>query len=234
MILASNLRTAPAPSLVVAVFAPAFLGAWGLWERASLAVGFQLYLLGGCVLLPWLLLGIRPLAATGGLPFSPPAARRWRRLEWGMAVLLGPVFAAGYLLLRPLLGDPAAYLARLAALGVDLDRPLLTGAIFLALNPLVEEWWWRGQATPRCCAAFGRRRGLALVTIGFGGYHVLLLGCLFPWPLAVVRSLLIAAVGWAWSRLVLVQGGWRSALIAHVMADVTMVLMFALVVWPQR
>ena len=221
--------------LLAALLAPTLLGAVGLWGRGNLPLGFWLYLIGGCVLVPWLLLGARPLAAgAGGLPFGLPSPRRWRRLEALLALAFGPLFALGYLALRSRLGDYSDYLERLAGLGIDLEAPLAAGVVFVALNPLIEEWWWRGQATPRCCAVFGRAGGLALVTAAFGLYHVVLLACLFPWWIAVVRAALISAVSLLWSHLALKQSGWRSVYLAHLVADVAMVVLFALVVWPAR
>jgi hypothetical protein len=221
--------------LLATLLAPAVLGALGLWGAGSLPLGFWLYLLGGCVLTPWLVLGARPLAAgVAGLPFRPPPPRRWRRLDALLAFVFGPLFAAGYLALRPWLGDYADYLTRLAALGIDLEAPLAAGLVFVVLNPLIEEWWWRGQATPRCCALLGRARGLALVTAAFWIYHVVLLGALFPWWLAVARATVIGAVSLLWSHLAMVQGGWRSVYLAHLVADVAMAVLFALVVWPTR
>jgi membrane protease YdiL (CAAX protease family) len=221
--------------LLAALALPTVLGGLGLWGLGTLPAGFWLYLIGGCLLGPWLLLGARPLAAgPAGLTFRLPEPARWRRLELGLVLVFGPLFAAGYLVLRPALGDYADYLARLAALGIDLEAPLAAGVVFVVLNPLVEEWWWRGQATPRCCAAFGRWGGLALVTLAFGLYHVVLLGALFTWPIAVVRAAMISAVSLLWSDLALRQGGWRSVYLAHLVVDVAMAVLFAVVVWPGR
>ncbi len=219
--------------LLLLLLAPSLLGALGIFGLQSLSATFWLYLLGGCLLLPACVLRIRPLGVGGlGLPWRPARPPRWRRAWLWLSVVFGPVFLGGYLLARPYLGSVTAYRERVAALGIDLGDPVAAAVIFLLLNPLLEEWWWRAQATPRCVAAFGKRGGLALATAGFGLYHVVLLSGLFPLPVALVRSLLIAAAGLLWSVIVLEQRSWRDVYLAHLVADLAMAVLFALVILP--
>lgn len=212
--------------LAAAIVLPTVLGAVGVHGLRSLPLAFVFYAAGGCLALPWLLLGARPFAGHGGLPFAPPARPGGRRGEVLLGVLFGPVFLALYALVRPHLGTTDDYLARVGALGVDLRRPALALAAFAVFNPWLEEWWWRGQATPRCRAAFGARGGLAAVTAGFALYHLVLLGALFPWPLAVLRAALIGAASLLWSQLARARGGWRPTWVAHLAADLAMVALF--------
>ena len=117
-----------------------------------------------------------------------------------LSLVFGPVFLVIYLAVRPALGSIDAYRERVVGLGLELDQPLLAAVAFVILNPLLEEWWWRGQATPRCVAAFGPRGGLAVATAGFGLYHVVPLSGLFPLPVAVVirsdRRVVASGHGW--------------------------------------
>ncbi len=218
--------------LLAALALPAVLGAVGMFGLRSISATFFLYLLGGCVVLPWLLLGARPLAAAGGLPFAPAAPGRGR-FAWILGAIFGPVFLAIYGLVRPWLGEVTDYQARVTALGLDLGAPAVTLVVFVLLNPLLEEWWWRGQATPRCCAALGRRRGIALAGAGFGVYHVVLLAALFPLPLALVRAAFITGAGLLWSHIAMAERSWRAVYIAHLAADVAMVVLFVLIVLPR-
>jgi hypothetical protein len=218
--------------VLAALALPTLLGAAGIHLLDSLPATFLLYAAGGCVFGPRLLLGARFPARRGGLPFAPPAPRG-RLAEPALALLFGPVFLAVYAAVRPWLGPVSDYQARAAALGLDLREPWAWLALFAVFNPWLEEWWWRGQATPRCCAAFGRRAGLALATSGFAAWHAVLLGALFPWPLMAVRVALIAAASLLWSRLALMTGGWRAPWVAHVAADLAMVALFLLVIRPR-
>ena len=218
-------------TLVAALALPTALGSVGVHTLGSLPLTFLLYALGGCVLGPLLLAGSRFPARAGGLPFAPPTGGG-RGGELLLALLFGPVFLALYLWVRPWLGPVSDYQARAAALGLDLREPWLWLALFAVFNPWLEEWWWRGQATPRCCEAFGRRWGLALVTLGFCAWHAVLLGALFPWPLMLLRVALIAAASLLWSHLALMTGGWRATWIAHLAADLAMVALFVLVIRP--
>src|SRR6056297_1037711 len=202
--------------LLLLLLAPSLLGVLGIAGLESLAATFWLYLLGGCLLLPALALRAWPWrAGEGGLPWRPATTPRWRRAWLWLSLVFGPVFLGGYLVARPYLGSVTAYRERVAALGIDLGDPLAAAVIFLLLNPLLEEWWWRAQATPRCVAAFGKRGGLALATAGFGLYHVVLLSGLFPLPVALIRSLLIAGAGLLWSLIALEQRSWRDVYLAH-------------------
>jgi hypothetical protein len=219
-------------ALAAALALPTALGVLGVHGLGSLPATFLLYAAGGCVLGPRLLLGARFPVRAGGRPFAPPAPGG-RRLEAALACLFGPVFLALYAAVRPWLGPVADYRARAAALGLDLHEPALWLLLFAVFNPWLEEWWWRGQATPRCCAAFGRRRGLALVTAAFAAWHLVLLGALFPWPLLLVRVAAIGAVSLAWSRLALSQASWRAAWVAHAAADLAMVALFVAMIMPR-
>ena len=219
-------------ALVAAIALPAVLGAVGAFALRSLPATFLLYGAGGCLLAPWLLVGARPFSSRGGLPFQPTPARQWRA-ELILGLIFGPLFLAIYLWVRPWLGPITDYQSRLTALGIDLHQPAALLVTFAIFNPLLEEWWWRGHATPRCCEAFGRRGGLALVTAGFGAYHLLLLGALFPWPVLLVRVALITTASLLWSHLALRRSSWRAAYVAHLAADLAMVVLFVKVVLPQ-
>jgi hypothetical protein len=220
--------------LLAALALPTVLGAVGMFGLRSIAATFFLYLVGGCVVLPWLLLGARPFVGRGGLPFAPAAPAPGRpRAELILGAVFGPLFLALYLLVRPWLGEVTDYQARVTALGMDLGDPAVTLVVFALLNPLFEEWWWRGQATPRCCAALGRRGGLALATAGFGAYHVVLLAALFPLPLALVRAGFITGAGLLWSQIAMTQRSWRAVYVAHLAADLAMVVLFVMMVLPR-
>ncbi len=219
-------------ALVAAIALPAVLGAVGAFALRSLPATFLLYGAGGCLLAPWLLVGARPFSSRGGLPFQPTPARQWRA-ELILGLIFGPLFLAIYLWVRPWLGPITDYQSRLTALGIDLHQPAALLVTFAIFNPLLEEWWWRGHATSRCCEAFGRRGGLALVTAGFGAYHLVLLGALFPWPVLLVRVALITTASLLWSHLALRRSSWRAAYVAHLAADLAMVVLFVKVVLPQ-
>ena len=221
----------PRGRLLLALALPTALGWLGAHVLDSLPATFWLYLLGGCAVLPAMLVGARP-GRPGGLPWSPAPDARWRRLWLPLSVVFGPLFLGVYAVLRPALGDVSAYRLRVEALGISLDEPLVAGLLFLALNPLLEEWWWRAQATPRCVAAFGPGRGLLLATAGFGVYHVALLGALFPWPVAILRAALISLAGLLWSWLALQQRSWRDVYLAHLIADIAMAILFAVMILP--
>ncbi len=219
-------------SILIALALPTALGAAGIHLLRSLPATFLLYAAGGCVLGPRLLLGARFPLRRDGLPFAPPASGG-RVAEPLLAFLFGPAFLAAYAAVRPWLGAIGDYQARAGALGLELHEPWAWLVTFAVFNPWLEEWWWRGQATPHCCAAFGRGVGLALVTAGFAAWHAVLLGALFTLPLMLVRVALIGAASLVWSHLALMTGGWRATWVAHLAADLAMVVLFVLVIMPR-
>ncbi len=220
--------------LLIALLAPTALGLVGTVVLQSLVATFWLYLVGGCVLVPRGLLGAGPPpCGHGGLPWRPPPTARWRRAWLPLVVLCGPAFLAVYAPLRPHVGDLAAYRERVLAGGVDLAEPLLPAVLFLALNPLLEEWWWRGQATPRCTLAFGRRAGPALATAAFGLYHGVLLAALFPPLEALGRTLIITAAGAIWAEIARQQRSWRDVYLGHLATNLVMVALVAWLVAPR-
>lgn len=215
--------------LSLALLLPTLLVLVGLHGLADIRATFLLYVLGGCVLGPWLVVGARPFAAGGGLPFRAPGATR--RGLW-LALLFGPVFLGVYWLLFPWLADATFYLDALEARGFERERLALYALLFLVLIPWVEEWWWRGQALPRAQREFGRTPGLLLAAAGFGLYHYFVLATLYPWPLALLRGTGILAAGVVWCVLAARARSWQPTWWAHLAADIAVVCAFRWLVLP--
>ena len=62
--------------LILALLLPSVLVAWAMLVVKDVRVAFLVYTLGGCALIPWLLLGALPLRGGRGLPFLPAIAPR--------------------------------------------------------------------------------------------------------------------------------------------------------------
>ena len=87
--------------LALALLAPTALVGIGLHGLGDARLTFLLYIFGGCAVVPWLLLGIRPLSTQGALPLRAPRERLWSLSGLPLAlVLFGPVFFVLYALMR--------------------------------------------------------------------------------------------------------------------------------------
>lgn len=215
--------------LIAAFVLPTLLVLVGLHALQDIRWTFLLYVFGGCVLGPWLVVGARPFASSGGLPFRAPGATR--RGLW-LALLFGPGFLGVYWLLFPWLADASFYLDALQARGFEREQLGLYALLFLLLIPWVEEWWWRGQALPRAREQFGPRAGLLLAAAGFGLYHYFVLATLYPWPLALLRGSGILAAGVVWCLLAARYRSWQPTWWAHLAADAAVVAAFRWLVLP--
>jgi hypothetical protein len=196
---------------------PALWVAFGLHVLHDVRWTVLLYVFGGCVLSPWLLLNERPFAL-GGLPFADRASGR-RIWLFGQLVVCGPVFFVVYWLLRPLVGDPGQIVAKLSAAGWQHEYRVAYACAFAVMVPLAEEWWWRGRALPRCEARFGVQRGRWVNAVSFSLYHVLVLSMWYP-PLGIaLRMLVIAGAGRFWAELAGRRQSWGLAYGGHLAAD---------------
>lgn len=213
--------------LALALLAPTALVGIGLHGLGDARLTFLLYIFGGCAVVPWLLLGIRPLSTQGALPLRAPRERLWSLSGLPLAlVLFGPVFFVLYALMRGQITAPEPYLEVLYGLGWRDEHRLLYLLLFVTLVPLFEEWWWRAQALPRCVRAWGVRRGLAASAGGFTLYHLLVLLVLYEPLLAMVRLCGIFAGSVAFTAVAYRRGSWAWPLAAHFAADLVLVIAF--------
>lgn len=210
---------------------PTLWVALGILVLRDAVVAFLLYTLVGCLLGPWVLLQIRPLGSRGGWSFAGRGGDRpWMHL--GAWLLTGGGLLGAYLVLRPWLLNPAEVAVALHALHMP-DRGLGLFLLVFALSvPVAEEWWWRGQALPRCRAAFGPGWGTALGVVGFTAYHVVVLSVLYDPFSVLVRTLAILGGGFLFAAMALRTRGWRWAWSAHVAADLAIVTAFLLLIAP--
>ncbi|NNM33634.1 MAG: CPBP family intramembrane metalloprotease [Gemmatimonadetes bacterium] len=216
--------------LWIAIVQPSVLVAVAMWWVGNVEVAMLTYVFAACWLVPWLLLGVRPLSSRGGFPFLPrldPGEKRVRKavLHW---LVFGPCMVGAFTLLRPWMGDPEHYRAQLALLGWNDSHFPWYVFVFVVFVPLAEEWWWRGQVLPRTIDRYGRRAGIAITALGFAGYHVFVLVRLYD-PLAVViRMTAIYGAGLFWSWLAARERRWGMAYLGHQAADTGIVGIFQL------
>ena len=90
-------------------------------------------------------------------------------------------------------------------------------AYFVIINPLIEEYYWRGYlASPT--------RKITLNDFLFAGYHLLVLAghMATVWLLAVFLAL--AAGAWFWRQMNRLNGGLLASVVSHIAADIAVML----------
>jgi membrane protease YdiL (CAAX protease family) len=216
--------------LIAAMVAPTVLVAGAMFGLDDLRVAFMGYVVGGCLLVPRLLLGARP-GAQGGLPFRAEGEHAASPLV--ALFVFGPLFLLAYWFLRQFITAPEPYLEALRTLGWNDDHRYLYFTIFVATVPLAEEWWWRGQALPRAERLFGEPVGRLLVAVAFAAYHAPVLLRLYPLGPASIRFAGILAAGLFWTWWAARRRSWGWVWWAHLAADAVIVVAFILWVQPQ-
>ncbi len=217
--------------LVLALLLPTVLVGVGIRGLHHAVAAFVLYIVGGCLVGPWWILGARPLRGHQGWTFRGVGGDRlW--MHAGAWLVIGAGLVGLYLLLSPWLLDPAEVAARLESLGWPRQGQAFLLVGFVLVVPVAEEWWWRGQALPRCRRAFGDRKGIGVSVLAFSAYHVVVLGELYEPSSVMIRMIAIAGGGWIFSGMAAHTQGWRWSWSSHFAADLAIVAAFLLLVAP--
>lgn len=208
--------------LLAALVLPTALVTFALFGLEDVRWAFGLYVLGGCVLGPTILVrGHRTL------PFRHDDEALRRLTGAPLAVLLfGPLFLLAYALLSRFITSPEAYLTQLHALGWRDGHQWLYFVLFVALVPWCEEWWWRGRALPRCEDLFGQRWGFVAASLGFASYHLPVLLRFYEPGAVAIRFGGIVLAALTWTAIAQRRRSWGWTFWAHLSADVTIVLAF--------
>jgi len=130
------------------------------------------------------------------------------------------VGASGGILLYvlwPLLAVPDDINLYIRSIGLNEQSWPVFLAYFTLINPLIEEYYWRGHlASATKC--------LTLNDLLFAGYHLLVLAGHMEavWLLAVFFAL--AAGAWFWRQMNRLNGGLLASVVSHIAADIAVML----------
>jgi hypothetical protein len=159
------------------------------------------------------------LVLAAARPSLPPAALL--RSKNPRRVLFSALFCSasgmGLFLLWDFFGVSPNLPSQLAALGLNASTWLWFIAYFSLVNPWVEEYFWRGMMgndtiTPHA--------GDVL----YAGYHAMVFWGMTR-PLTVVLAVaLLASAGWFWRQISRVDGGLLSAVLGHMAADFSIMI----------
>ena len=120
-------------------------------------------------------------------------------------------------LLWPLLSVPEDIYLYLSSIGMNEQTWPVFLAYFITINPLIEEYYWRGYlASATKC--------LTLNDLLFSGYHLLVLAGHMEaiWLFAVFFVLAIGA--WFWRQMNRLNGGLLASTVSHIAADIAVML----------
>ena len=120
-------------------------------------------------------------------------------------------------ILWPLLSVPDDINSYIRSIGLNEWTWPVFLAYFILINPLIEEYYWRGYlaAVPK---------GIALNDLLFSGYHLIVLAGQMEtiWLFVVFFGLTIGA--WFWRQMNRLNGGLLASTISHIMADISVIL----------
>jgi hypothetical protein len=134
-----------------------------------------------------------------------------------IAALAGACGGTLLYILWPYLGIAGGLNSYLRSIGLDERTWPAFLAYFIVMNPLIEEYYWRGYLAP-----VGKRIGLN--DLVFSGYHLIVMaGLLEPvWLLAAFVCLTAGA--WFWRQMNRLNGGLLASTVSHLTADATVIL----------
>ena len=120
-------------------------------------------------------------------------------------------------ILWPLLSVPDNINSYIRSIGLNEQTWPVFLAYFILINPLIEEYYWRGYLAAGA-------KGVALNDLLFSGYHLIVLAGQMEtiWLIAVFFVLTIGA--WFWRQMNRLNGGLLASVISHITADVTVML----------
>ena len=120
-------------------------------------------------------------------------------------------------ILLPLLSVPDDINSYIRSIGLNEQTWPMFLAYFILINPLIEEYYWRG------CLG-GDAKGIALNDLLFSGYHLIVLAGQMEtiWLIVVFFGLTIGA--WFWRQMNKLAGGLLASTISHITADITVIL----------
>jgi len=135
-------------------------------------------------------------------------------------IITALVGAGGGLLLYvlwPLLSVPDDISLYIRSIGLNEQTWPVFLAYFVIINPLIEEYYWRG-----CLAS--ATRGITANDLLFSGYHLLVLAGHMEaiWLLGVF--LVLAAGAWFWRQANRLNGGLLASVVSHIAADIAVML----------
>ena len=120
-------------------------------------------------------------------------------------------------LLWPLLSLPADLNTYARSLGLNGATWPAFLVYFIAINPLIEEYYWRGYLGSDA-------RLVTFNDLLFSGYHLIVLSGHMQAILLIAAFVSLTGVAWFWRQVNRVNGGLLASIVSHLAADTVIML----------
>jgi hypothetical protein len=107
--------------------------------------------------------------------------------------------------------------SQLASLGLNASTWLTFIAYFAAVNPFVEEYFWRGYLGSQTVRLY-------VSDLAYAGFHTLILIGRVPVSSIVFALAALTLAGWFWRQIARKDRGLRAPALGHLGADLTILL----------
>jgi membrane protease YdiL (CAAX protease family) len=107
--------------------------------------------------------------------------------------------------------------AHLEAVGLTRSAWPLFITYFVLVNPLIEEYFWRGYLGSRA-------RGLHISDFLYAGFHAFILMGNIKTGSILYSLVVLILVGWFWRQLARIDGGLLAPVLGHMAADFTILM----------
>jgi hypothetical protein len=107
--------------------------------------------------------------------------------------------------------------AQIEALGLTSSTWPLFIAYFALVNPLIEEYFWRGYLGSPA-------KGLYVSDFLYSGFHGLVLMNKMPAGAVIFSLIVLVLVGWFWRQIARIDGGLLAPGLGHMAADFTILM----------
>ncbi len=141
----------------------------------------------------------------------------WNWIAGIIAIIICSMIGPLLCLIWPIISlVPEGLSSQLGALGLGGASRIIFLFVFIAVNPLLEEVYWRGFLKGK---GAGRKKLPWVVDIVFAGYHLPVLAFFIKPAWLIFAFVVIWIGGWAWRWLSCKFGGIAIPLISHIVAD---------------
>lgn len=159
------------------------------------------------------------------------ATFRTEKKPLGYAVLLGIVtglaaviaILGAYIVFEPLVSN-STIVSNLTSNGISKTMFPLVALWLILVNPLMEEFFWRGFVYQRGAQIFSSRMGQRIVLYGSGAlfalHHTVIVQPWFNWWQFLLATVFLALAGIVFNLLYKHTGSIIPSLVAHFLADV--------------
>ena len=161
--------------------------------------------------------GILLMVRFGG--FGVPVRRVFQGRGYRTHLIALALGASGGILLYlmwPVLAVPNDIEAYLQSIGLNARTWPIFLAYFVCVNPLIEEYYWRG------CLGSQRRRPV-LNDLFFSGYHLVVLAGSVGAVWLPLIFLALAAAAWFWRQIDRLASGLLPSVVSHIAGDIAVI-----------